>query len=123
MRVPMLDLREQYRALAEPIQAAIDAVLKSQRFILGSQVEGFEKAIRAYCNAPYAVGVSSGTDPLLAILMALGIGHGDAVITTPYTFFTTAGSIALLGAKPLFAYLDPQPYDILPVAIQAYSCA
>lgn len=120
MRVPMLDLKEQYRALAEPIQAAIDAVLKSQRFILGSQVEGFEKAIRAYCDAPYAVGVSSGTDALLAILMALGIGHGDAVITTPYTFFTTAGSIARVGAKPLFVDIDPQTYDISPGAIQEY---
>jgi dTDP-4-amino-4,6-dideoxygalactose transaminase len=120
MRVPMLDLREQYRALAEPIQAAIDAVLRSQRFILGSQVEGFEKAIRAYCDAPYAVGVSSGTDALLAVLMALGIGHGDAVITTPYTFFTTAGSIARLGAKPLFVDIDPQTYNISPGAIQEY---
>jgi dTDP-4-amino-4,6-dideoxygalactose transaminase len=120
MRVPMLDLREQYRALAEPIQAAIDAVLKSQRFILGSQVDGFEKAIRAYCDAPHAVGVSSGTDALLAILMALGIGHGDAVITTPYTFFTTAGCIARVGAKPLFVDIDPRTYNISPGAIQEY---
>jgi dTDP-4-amino-4,6-dideoxygalactose transaminase len=120
MRVPMLDLREQYRALAEPIQAAIDAVLKSQRFILGSQVEGFEKAIRAYCDAQYAVGVSSGTDALLAVLMALGIGHGDAVITTPYTFFTTAGCIARVGAKPLFVDIDPQTFNISPGAIQEY---
>jgi dTDP-4-amino-4,6-dideoxygalactose transaminase len=120
MRVPMLDLKEQYRALAEPIQTAIDAVLKSQRFILGSQVEGFEKTIRAYCDAPYAVGVSSGTDALLAVLMALGIGHGDAVITTPYTFFTTAGCIARVGAKPLFVDIDPQTYNISPGAIQEY---
>jgi len=120
MRVPMLDLKEQYRALAEPIQTAIDAVLKSQRFILGSQVEGFEKTIRAYCDAPYAVGVSSGTDALLAVLMALGIGHGDAVITTPYTFFTTAGCIARVGAKPLFVDIDPQTYNIRPGAIQEY---
>ena len=120
MRVPMLDLKEQYRALAKPIQTAIDAVLKSQRFVLGSQVEGFEKTIRAYCDAPYAVGVSSGTDALLAVLMALGIGHGDAVITTPYTFFTTAGCIARVGAKPLFVDIDPQTYDISPGAIQEY---
>jgi dTDP-4-amino-4,6-dideoxygalactose transaminase len=120
MRVPMLDLGKQYSALAEPIRAAIDAVLKSQRFILGSQVEGFEKAIRAYCDAPYAVGVSSGTDALLAVLMALGIGHGDAVITTPYTFFTTAGCIARVGAKPLFVDIDPQTYNISPGAIQEY---
>ena len=120
MRVPMLDLKEQYRALAKPIQTAIDAVLKSQRFILGSQVEGFEKTIRAYCDAPYAVGVSSGTDALLAVLMALGIGHGDAVITTPYTFFTTAGCIARVGAKPLFVDIDPQTYNIRPGAIQEY---
>jgi dTDP-4-amino-4,6-dideoxygalactose transaminase len=120
MRVPLLDLREQYRALAEPIQAAIDGVLKSQRFILGPQVEAFEKAIRAYCDAPYAVGVSSGTDALLAILMALGIGRGDAVITTAYTFFATAGCIGRTGAKPLFVDIDPATYNISPSAIEEY---
>jgi dTDP-4-amino-4,6-dideoxygalactose transaminase len=120
MRVPLLDLREQYRALAEPIQAAVDAVLKSQRFILGPQVEAFEKAIRAYCDAPHAIGVSSGTDALLAILMALGIGRGDAVVTPPYTFFATAGCIARTGAKPLFVDIDPETYNISPSAIQEY---
>src|SRR5260370_13689228 len=120
MRVPLLDLREQYRVLAEPILAAIDAVLTSQRFILGPQVEAFEKAICAYCNATYAVGVSSGTDALLAILMALGIGRGDAVITTPYTFLTTAGCIASVGPKPLFVGIDPPTCNISPSAIQAY---
>jgi Predicted pyridoxal phosphate-dependent enzyme apparently involved in regulation of cell wall biogenesis len=120
MRVPLIDLREQYRAIAEPIQAAAEAVLKSQRFILGPQVEAFEKAIRAYCDAPYAIGVSSGTDALLAILMALEIGRGDAVITTPYTFFATAGCIARTGAKPLFVDIDPETYNISPSAIQKY---
>ena len=120
MRVPLLDLREQHRALAEPIQAALDAVLKSQRFILGPQVEAFEKAIRTYCDAPYAIGVSSGTDALLAILMALGIGRGDAVVTPPYTFFATAGCIARTGAKPLFVDIDPETYNISPSAIQEY---
>src|SRR6266480_1832014 len=120
MRIPLLDLREQYRTLAEPIQAAIDAVLRSGRFILGPQVEAFEQAICTYCDVPHAVGVSSGTDALLALLMALGIGQGDAVITTAYTFFATAGSIARAGAKPLFVDIDPITYNIRPSAIEEY---
>src|SRR4029450_7542421 len=118
MRVPLLDLSEQYRALAEPIREAIDTVLASHRFILGPRVAAFEKAICSYCNTPRAVGVSSGTDALLAILMALGIGRGDAVITTPYTFFATAGVIARVAATPLFVDIDPETYNIRPAAIQ-----
>jgi len=120
MRVPLLDLSEQYRTLAEPIRMEIDAVLASQRFILGPQVEAFEKAIRTYCGAPHAVGVSSGTDALLAILMALEIGRGDAVITTAYTFFATAGCIARVGARPVFVDIDPATCNISPAAIQRY---
>ena len=120
MRVPLLDLSEQYRALAEPIRAQIDEVLASQTFILGPKVAAFEQAICGYCATPNAIGVSSGTDALLAILMAMEIGPGDAVITSAYTFFATAGCIARVGATPTFIDIDPQTYNISPAALEHY---
>lgn len=120
MRVPLLDLSEQYHALAEPIRAQLDEVLASQSFILGPKVAAFEEAIRSYCGSPNAIGVSSGTDTLLAILMALEIGPGDAVVTSPYTFFATAGCIARVGATPVFVDIDPETYNISPAALERY---
>jgi len=120
MRVPLLDLSEQYRQLSGPIRTRIDAILASQQFILGPNVEKFENAICRFTGAAHAIGASSGTDALLAVLMALGIGRGDAVVTTAYSFFATAGCIARLGATPLFVDIEPSTYNISPQALEAF---
>src|SRR5205085_12029047 len=106
MRVPLLDLSEQYRALSEEIRAATDEVLASQRFILGPKLAEFEKAIAEYCHVPHAAGVSSGTDALLAVLMALEIGSGDAALTTAYSLFATGGCMSRVGGSPVFIGMD-----------------
>ncbi len=125
MRVPLLDLSEQYRTLAGPIQQELAEILGSQSFILGPKVEEFERVLASYCGVKHAIGVSSGTDALLEILMALELGPNDAVITTAYTFFATAGCLARLGATPIFIDIDPATFNISPAAIARFleSCS
>lgn len=118
MKVPLLDLKEQYAALRDEIRLVIDQVCDSQQFILGARVENFERHVAGYCGSRHAVGLSSGTDALLAALMALNIGQGDAVLTSPFSFFATAGSIARSGALPLFADIDPETFNLSPAAVR-----
>lgn len=112
MSVPLLDLNEQHRPLMGELREAFERVMGSSGFILGPTVEAFEANLARYCGAKHAVGVSSGTDALLAAMMALGVEPGDEVITTPFSFFATAGSIARLGAKPVFVDVDPVTFNM-----------
>jgi dTDP-4-amino-4,6-dideoxygalactose transaminase len=114
----LLDLKAQWAAIEGEVREAVDRVWQSQRFIMGPEVSGFEQEMASYCDCPRAVGVSSGTDALLCSLMGLGVGPGDEVITTPFSFFATAGSVRRLGARPVFVDIDPQTLNIDPHKIE-----
>ncbi len=118
MKVPLLDLQAQYAGLRGEIRHALDAVCDAQQFILGPAVTALEQAVAAYCGGGHGIGMSSGTDALLAVLMAWEIGPGDAVITSPYTFFATGGCVARLGATPVFADIDPVTYNLAPAEVR-----
>ena len=116
--IPLLDLKAQYKTIQAEIQAAINQVLDEQHFILGAKVQKFEDEIAQYCGIKHAIGVASGSDALLLVMMAIDVKPGDEIITTPYTFFATAGSISRLGAIPVFVDIDPKTYNINPALIE-----
>jgi dTDP-4-amino-4,6-dideoxygalactose transaminase len=119
MKVPLLDLKKQYHSIKEEILTVAEEIFESQYFILGPKVEALEKDIAGYCSSKHALGVSSGTDALLISLMAVDIASQHTVITTPYTFFATAGSIFRTGARPIFVDIDPDTYNMSPEGMES----
>lgn len=117
LSVPLLDLKAQYRQIEAEIMEALREICAEQNFILGRRVKELEERLAHYSQCRYGIGGSSGTDALLMALMSLDVGRGDEVITTPYTFFATAGVVARLGARPLFCDIDPITYNISPASV------
>lgn len=119
MQVPLLDFKEQYQSVKEEILKEISDICDSQHFVLGDKVQKLENEIAEYCGAEFACGVTSGSDALIIALMVEDIGVGDEVITTPFTFFATAGAISRVGATPVFVDVDPDTFNIDPAKIEA----
>jgi dTDP-4-amino-4,6-dideoxygalactose transaminase len=116
---PLVDLKAQYRSIKPEVDAAIQRVMDSQHFILGPEVESFEKEVADYCGTRFAIACASGSDALLLVLMALEAGPGDEVVTSPFTFVATAGAIARLGARPVFVDIDPGTYNLDTAKLEA----
>lgn len=116
--IPFIDLVPQFNAMSEEIMATVERVFKEQKFILGEEVSELEREIAEYCDARHAIGCNSGTDALIIALQAMGIGEGDEVITTPFSFFATASSICRVGATPVFVDIDPDTYNLDPRAVE-----
>jgi len=119
MKIPILDLHAQYNGIIDDIKRELNKLMETHQYILGPQVKELEDKIAEYCNCKYAIGCASGTDALVLALMAIGVGDGDEVITTPFTFFATAGSIHRTGARTVFADIDPDTFNIDPNKIEA----
>ncbi len=123
MKVPLLDLPAQFQSVGSDIRSQVDEVLESCQFINGPKVSELESAVAEYVDAKFGIGVSSGTDALLVALMALDVGPGDLVITTPYSFFATAGAVSRLGATPVFVDIDRDTYNLCPEALKEWCAA
>src|SRR5580658_767190 len=122
--IPLLDLRRQFDPIRDEVMREVERVIESQHFILGEDVDRFERNFAAYCGTAYAIGCASGTDALELALLALDIGPGDEVLTVPYSFFATAGAILAVGAKPVFVDVEPETFNLdvtkLAAALQAH---
>jgi len=119
MQVPLFDLRQQHEPLRDELRAAVERVFESHHFVLGPEAQALEAELARYCQTQHAVGCGSGSDALLLALMALDVKAGAEVITTPHTFFATAGAVARLGARPVFVDIEPRTYNINPALIEA----